>query len=66
MKEQGFRFSAVICLIGLIGTMGGFEWDMISGFRCFMQSMFFLAGMIVCHNTAEALHRAKRRRKVHR
>ena len=64
MKATIFRALAVICLIGLIGTMGGFEWDMISGFRCFMQSMFFLAGMVVCHNTAEALNRAKRRRKA--
>ena len=63
MKEQGFRFLAIICLIGIIGTTGGLEWSMFGAGRWLMQTALFFVGMVVCHNTAEALHRTKRRRR---
>ena len=63
MKEQLFRFLAIICCIGIIAAMGGFEWSMFGLGKWAALTAFFMAGMVVCHNTAEALHRTKRRRR---
>ena len=64
MKEQFYRFLAIICLIGVIGTTNGFEWSMFGVGRWIMQTAIFFAGMVAFHKLAEAEHRATRRRKA--
>ena len=65
MKEQFYRFLAIICLIGVIGTTNGFEWSMFGVGRWIMQTALFFAGMVLCHKAAEKSRRT-RRRKAHR
>ena len=63
MKEQFYRFLAIICLIGVIGTTNGYEWSMFGVGRWLMQTALFMAGMVLCHKAAETARRKRRRNK---
>ena len=64
MKENTYRFMAIIAVVGVIGTVGGLEHHMFGFGRAILQSGFFMLLAIFCHEQAEAAHRAARRRKV--
>lgn len=66
MKEQILRMATIICLIGIIGTVGGLEHHMFGFGRCILQSAMFMAGMVFFGNAAERQYKATRRRKAHK
>ena len=43
MKEQFFRFIAVMNFVFTFGTFGGFETGMFGIVRCLLQMLFFFA-----------------------
>ena len=65
MKEQFYRFLAVICFIGFVAAPTGFEWGVYGIIGWLMRTMLFFAGMVVFHKFAEAEH-TRRIRKVTR
>lgn len=43
MKEQIYRFIAVMNFVWIFGTFGGFEAGMFGIVRCLLQMIFFFA-----------------------
>ena len=63
MKEQIFRAMAIIAVIGIIGTVGGLEHNMMGYGRALLQTGFFMMLAVFCHEQAEAHYRDTRRRR---
>ena len=64
VKETAYRMATILCVIGIIGTMGGLEWSMFGFGRWAVQTALFFAGMVVFHKFAEAEHTRRRRKAV--
>ena len=63
MKEQFFRFCAVMNFVFIFATFGGFEHGMFGLGRCLLQMIFFLGLSIVFGILAENEYYKKQEKK---
>ena len=63
MKEQFYRFCAVMNFVFVLGTFGGYENDFFGLGRCLLQMIFFLGLSIVFGILAENEYYKKQEKK---
>ena len=63
MKEQFYRFCAVMNFVFTFATFGGYETDMFSFGRRFLQMIFFFGGAVVFGILAENEYYKKQEKK---
>ena len=63
MKEQFFRFCAVMNFVWIFGTFGGYETEMFGLGRCLLQMIFFLGLSVVFGILAENEYYKKQEKK---